>query len=161
MLGTSSRISRRRCPGIFVQKAQRSVERRAAPHFQAEEIRQTLRDGARGREKSYVRTRVAISDWCASRNVVSVISRRFSLRAHAANFFGPSFCSICRVPAGGSMPSVLRQHGGFELAGDDLPFYLGIAVEDHIAEIRKQFGGAIAAASETGIVPANDRETTS
>ena len=35
---------------------------------------------------SYVRTRVASSDWCASRIVVSVNSSRFCLRTHCAEF---------------------------------------------------------------------------
>src|SRR5258706_1145439 len=33
-------------PGIFVEKAQRSVERRSTPHLEAEKIRQLLRDDA-------------------------------------------------------------------------------------------------------------------
>ena len=50
---------------------------------------------------SYVRTRVAMRDWWASRKVVSVTNKRFCLRVHSANFFGPSSSSRCRVPGGG------------------------------------------------------------
>ena len=39
---------------------------------------------------SYVRIRVASSDWCASRKVVSVTSRRGCSRTQWANFSGPS-----------------------------------------------------------------------
>ena len=49
--------------------------------------------------RSYVRTRVASSDWCASRIVVSVNSSRFCLRTHSANFSGPAPAACCRVPA--------------------------------------------------------------
>ena len=35
-------------PGIFVQEAHRSVKRRSAPHFQAEKIRQAMRDDVGG-----------------------------------------------------------------------------------------------------------------
>jgi hypothetical protein len=43
----------------------------------------------------------------------------------------------------------LGEHGGFEIFGDFLPFYFGIAVEDYVAEIRKELCGAVAAARET------------
>src|ERR1041385_1053112 len=45
-----------------------------------------------------------MSDWWASRNVVSVINSRFCLRTQAANFFGPSLRRICLVPSGVSFP---------------------------------------------------------
>ena len=56
-----------------------------------------------------VRMRVASSDWCASRNVVSVISRRFCDVVHSANFAGPSSSSSCRVPRGG-VAAIVRRH---------------------------------------------------
>src|SRR6202012_5399545 len=49
--------------------------------------------------------------------------------------------------AGGRVDSGnFREHGGFELFGNGLPFYFGIAVENYIAKIRKKLRGAVAAA---------------
>ncbi|MPM80538.1 hypothetical protein SDC9_127585 [bioreactor metagenome] len=49
---------------------------------------------------SYVRIRVASSDWWASRKVVSVTSSRSEARSAAANFSGPSSSSCWRKPTG-------------------------------------------------------------
>ena len=46
--------------------------------------------------------RVAMSDWWASRKVVSVMSRRFSSSIHLQNPSGPSSSSRSRVPFGTS-----------------------------------------------------------
>ena len=59
---------------------------------------------------------MASNDWWASRIVVSVISSRFSLRIHSANFSGPSSCSFWRVPAGGTL---VRGTGGGTGAGSE------------------------------------------
>ena len=47
-----------------------------------------------------MRTRVASSDWCASRNVVSVTARAVCARRARAKPAGPSSRSRCRDPAG-------------------------------------------------------------
>ncbi|MPM69771.1 hypothetical protein SDC9_116719 [bioreactor metagenome] len=47
---------------------------------------------------SRVRTRVASSDWCASRNVVSVISSFFCSSIHLTSPSGPRSSSICFTP---------------------------------------------------------------
>ena len=47
-----------------------------------------------------MRNRVASSDWCASRIVVSVSSSGFCLRTHWQNFSGPSASSRSRNPWG-------------------------------------------------------------
>ena len=47
-----------------------------------------------------MRTRVASSDWCASRNVVSVTATAVCSRSACANFSGPSESSAWRVPSG-------------------------------------------------------------
>ncbi len=47
-----------------------------------------------------MRTRVASSDWCASRNVVSVTATGFCSRSARANASGPSASNDCRVPSG-------------------------------------------------------------
>ena len=49
---------------------------------------------------SFDRIRVASSDWCASRMVVSVISSRFSPSIQSATALGPSRSSICFSPSG-------------------------------------------------------------
>ena len=48
-----------------------------------------------------VRNRVASSDWCASRNVVSVTPTAFESRIQRANPSGPSSVSRCLDPLGG------------------------------------------------------------
>ena len=159
MLGTSSRNSREARPRIFMKKSQRRVERRAAPHLEAEEIWQTLRDRGRRRE-----------------NVVGANARRHQrLMRVAESRVGDEQALFFARPRGEFLRAELlqhlaragrrldarrrRKHRGFEFAGNELPFYLGIAVENHVAEIRKHLGGAIAAASGSGKAPANDRET--
>ena len=52
------------------------------------------------RSRSKVRKRVAISDWWASRMVVSVISSFFCLRAHSASPSGPFSSRMSRLPRG-------------------------------------------------------------
>ena len=98
-----------------------------------------------------MRTRVAINDWCASRNVVSVISSRFCLRVQAANFFGPSLQRSWRVPACGSESGTDGSTARFEIRRNRLAFHFRIAVQDHVAEIAEQPRRAIAraAANET------------
>lgn len=48
--------------------------------------------------------RVANSDWCASRIVVSVISTCFCSRIHCAKRSAPRSCRRSRVPGGGASP---------------------------------------------------------
>ena len=50
--------------------------------------------------RSRVRTRVASSDWCASRKVVSVTATGFCSRSDRANASGPCASSAWRVPSG-------------------------------------------------------------
>lgn len=52
--------------------------------------------------RSFVRTRVASNDWCASRKVVSVTCSDGDERSHAAKPSGPSSFSRCFEPFGGA-----------------------------------------------------------
>ncbi len=62
---------------------------------------------------SRVRMRVANSDWCASRMLVSVSRTAFCSRIHAANFSGPSCLSKGRNPAWtGGVPASTGRRGG-------------------------------------------------
>ena len=67
------------------------------------------------RTRSRVRTRVASSDWCASRNVVSVTARADCSRSARANPAGPSARSRSRLPAGGA---AVRSIAGSLLPGE-------------------------------------------
>ena len=61
--------------------------------------------------RSRVRTRVASSDWCASRNVVSVTATSCCSRSARGEALGPSASRRCRQPSGGAArPS--RSSGG-------------------------------------------------
>jgi hypothetical protein len=76
--------------------------------------------------RSYVRTRVASSDWCASRIVVSVNISRFCFRTHSANFSAPSSVSLSFVPGGGLAPRERRHDGsGSTRFGSTFPFTSG------------------------------------
>ena len=68
------------------------------------------------RAMSWVRMRVASSDWCPSRIVVSVTSARVCARIHSANFSGPSRSSVCLVPSG-TGPSMNGTIGAAASAG--------------------------------------------
>ena len=56
---------------------------------------------------SRVRTRVASSDWWASRKVVSVTATLFCSRSARAKPSGPSESSCCRVPSGAGTSSAM------------------------------------------------------
>ena len=77
-------------PGVLLEEPHRDVEGRAAPHLDARTARGRLARyaSARPRSMSWVRTRVASSDWCASRNVVSVSRSRFCSRTQRAELLG-------------------------------------------------------------------------
>ena len=90
MLGIASRSAASRSHGSSAEEAQRDVVGRAAPALDADSscgvVRATCRATA---TRSRVRTRVASSDWCASRNVVSVTATAVCARSSAANPLGP------------------------------------------------------------------------
>ncbi len=75
---------------------------------------------------SYVRTRVAISDWWASRNVVSVSSSRRWCIVQSAKPSAPSRSRICRVPGAGGVCADGGIGGTFIRAGAGLPFTSGL-----------------------------------
>ena len=88
-------------PRVLLQEAQRDVVGGPAPALDATAARAVVRPtyGAT-RSRSLVRTRVASSDWCASRKVVSVTSTPVRERRSAAKPSGPSSSSRCREPCG-------------------------------------------------------------
>src|SRR5437763_1427276 len=59
---------------------------------------------------SWLRMRVASSDWWASRNVVSVTSTGFWSRTQAANLSGPSCLSRSRAPGSVQKTDAVRRH---------------------------------------------------
>ena len=80
-----------------------AVSNVAPPHIsrlKSPGVRQATADATASMSKD--RTRVASSDWCASRNVVSVTSNFFCLTVHWANFRAPISKSNWRVPGGGA-----------------------------------------------------------
>ena len=149
MLGTRWRISRRRSHGSSRRKRKRSVEGGAAPHFQAEEIWEALRDGGGGREN------VVGADARGHQRLVRIAEggvgdeqALFFARPCGELFWAEHLQHLARAGRR-TDAGRLGEHGGFEIFGDFLPFYFGIAVEDYVAEIRKELCGAVAAARET------------
>jgi hypothetical protein len=101
---------------------------------------------------SLVRTRVASSDWCASRIVVSVSSGRFcSLDPLDDLAGGPPSARICAVPGGGGWRAAIRRpaaHGGSEWHAPATALLAPerrVAVHDHVAEVAQQLGRAVLA----------------
>ena len=96
---------------------------------------------------SYVRTRVASSDWCASRIVVSVMSSRFCLRDPLRELLRPQLQQlVAACPAAAACP--WRKRGIDRLAElalrVDLPLHLRPAVDDHVAEVAQDLRRAVA-----------------
>ena len=90
-------------PRVLLEEAHRDVEGGPAPAFQREQPRQrgARRLGATA-TMSWVRMRVASSDWCASRMVVSVSSTRVcSQHPLRRTPSAPSSSSSCRGARGG------------------------------------------------------------
>jgi hypothetical protein len=63
------------------------------------------------------RIRVASSDWCPSRIVVSVISSRFCASIQSATAFGPFCPAGLRVPGGGRIDPHATGRGARASAG--------------------------------------------
>jgi len=70
--------------------------------------------------RSNVRTRRGHERLVRVSEVVSVMSRRFSFRAQAANFFGPSFAGA--GACGRGLPQALPGQLRLRILGDLLPF---------------------------------------
>ena len=88
---------------------------------------------------SWVRKRVARSDWCASRMLVSVSSTRFSVEHPCGEALGTELVELllaCRAAAAAAPARNARKHGRLRLrvALADLR----IAVDDHIADEAQQ-----------------------
>ena len=124
-------------------------EGRTAPHLEGEQFGGQagvgLGDVVRGRGYA---TRVASSDWCASRIVVSVIRRPFCFRIHSLNFSGPSSLSLVRVPSGNGPRSGRRNRHGFATNGNRATFHQLVLVHDYIGDIAKQAVGPVLFANE-------------
>ncbi len=141
MLGTAWRSRASRSQGSSLRK--RSATSYVAPP-QASRlsssgvIRETWPDTA---SRSRVRTRVASSDWCASRKVVSVTPTRCWPRRSAANFSGPSWSSACREPSGAG---TLEVDLGQLADGVDADRRLAVRLVDgHLGQPGEQSGAAV------------------
>jgi hypothetical protein len=90
-----------------------------------------------------------MSDWCASRNVVSVMSRRFCLSVHSANFFGPSSSSSWPGAARRFLFAVVSGNWcGGERRGRFVTFRVRVAVDDDVAEEIEELRCAVFARAE-------------
>ena len=132
-------------PGILVQKAHGRVERRSAPHFEAEEIRETL--GHRRRRGQQV---VRAHARCEQR-LMRVAERR--VRHQQALLFARPLREFLRPQFLQELPCARREFARSARNGrrrkflrDLFPFHFGVAVEDYVADVGKQFGRAVRAA---------------
>ena len=87
-------------PGILVQEAQRHIVGRAAPALHADSSSGVVRAryGATTCAGPLVRTRVASSDWWASRNVVSVTRTADEARSQRRETLRPELDEQLRGP---------------------------------------------------------------
>ena len=91
------------------------------------------------------RMRVASSDWCASRIVVSVSSTRFCSSIHLAKPSAPSSSSFCFVPGGGALDTLtFGSRASAICLGLQAPLHLRIAVDDDVADEVQDARGAVA-----------------
>ena len=86
-------------PRVFEQEAHGDIERGAAPHFEAEEIGQAMRDEVRDGQH------VGAAHACGQQGLMRVAKggvgeeqAASGRSSNAANFLGPSSSSSCRVP---------------------------------------------------------------
>ena len=94
-------------PRVLVEEAQRHVVRRAAPGLHATAAAApSARDIGATLANPLVRTRVASSDWWASRKVVSVTPTAGDSRSQRAKPSGPNSTSRCLDPAGGAASQI-------------------------------------------------------
>ena len=136
-------------PRVFVQKSQRRVEGRPAPHLQAEQIRRAARDRVRHREH------VVGAQARGEERLVRIAKR--GVRDEQGLLLERPFRKLLRaqfqqqLPRAGrrSLPVVERRDArGQHRLFDDVTLRLRIAVHRHVAEEREQFGGAVAARLE-------------
>ena len=75
---------------------------------------------------SRVRRRVAMSDWWASRMLVSVRSTRSCSSSQCAKPDGPSSSSLCLVPGAGGGSATAGRRTGAKAAGRGRPLVSGL-----------------------------------
>ena len=130
-------------PGVLGEEAQRHVVGRAAPGLERQQLGHA--SGRRGRptlSMSRVRTRVASSDWCASRKVVSVTATAVCARSWRANPAGPELEQALarpgrRRPGAGPPPGSL-------LTGSMLTGAGAVRLVDgHVGEVGEQLRAAV------------------
>ena len=127
-----------------MKKAHRRVERRPSPHFQAEEIRQSLRYGIGGR-KQIVRAN-------ARRHQRLVRVSKGRIRNEQSLFFARPLREFLRSQLFQELPRSRgwrdsrrqRRNGNFQFLRNLLARHFRVPVQDHIAQVGNQFCGAIA-----------------
>ena len=136
--------------GVFVQEAHGDVEGGAAPHFQAEEIVQAVRDevgdgqhvvgaDARGQQRL-----VGVAEGGVGEEQALLFARPIR-----RGLPGRVRCrSLARALRAARQESCGGTARGSQARGTRLAGHCGIAVDDHVAQIGEQLGGAVAARGE-------------
>ena len=134
--------------GIFVQKAHGDVEGGAAPHLQAVEIVQFVRDEV-GDAQHVVGAHAGGQQGLVSVAEGGVGEQEFLLPGGPG---GEAFgAQVAEQLAGAvrSLGGVVRRQGpGASASGGGLTGHLRIAVDDDVGEVAQQFGGAVLARRE-------------
>ena len=137
-------------PRVLGEEAHGDVEGRAAPAFEREQLRQAARIGlGDARRCRSVRMRVASSDWCASRMVVSVTSTRVCSPASSRRRpSGPArrAAAWCRARGAAAKARRLRRARLGRRPG--AAARLGMAVDGDVGDVGQQLGRAVAALVE-------------
>ena len=148
MFGIASRRRLRRCQGILVQETHGHVEGRAAPHFQAEQVVQPVRDEVRDGQH------VVGADTRGQQRLVRVAEGGVGDQ-QALLPAGP-FGEVLGAQPLQNLARAIRRRGGVvarhrrrpDAARRKLTPDGRIAVDDDVAEIGQQLGGAVAARRE-------------
>src|SRR5688572_29278038 len=137
-------------PGILAQKAHGRIERRAAPHLEAEELwrasRDRIRDGehvetadARGQERL---VRVAERSVGHQQSLLLERPLREFLRAQFKQ-------KLARAWRGSFLMVVARRRGFWQRTFWLVPFNLRVAIDDDVGKKIQELGGAIALGFKT------------
>ena len=135
-------------PRIFVQEAHCCIERGSAPHLQTEQIRQSLSHGVGGSEqivRAHARRHEGLV--CIPKSRIRD-EQAFFFSRPAREFLRPQFFQELTSSGRWRNSRRRRDDGRLQFLWNFLPLHFRVAVQNHVAQIGKQFRRAVAAARQ-------------